>query len=52
MNWCNDARIAWTVTFHANEGFDRRLSNDFVVVLTNPRFLACDVWSLEHAFQE
>ena len=52
VNGGDDAGIPWTVAFDADKGFDGRLGNDFVVVLANPSFLAGDVWSLQHPFQE
>ena len=52
MDGCNHTGIAGPVAFNTNEGFDGRLSDDFVVVLTHPRLLAGDVGALEHRFQQ
>ena len=37
---CDDGRIARAVALNANKGLDRRLSDDFVVVLPHPILLA------------
>ena len=52
MDGCNHACIAGSVAFNADKGFDGRLGDDFVVVLSHPCLLAGDVWALEHRFQQ
>ena len=52
MNWSNQTSVTWSIAFHTDEWLDRGLGDDFVVVLANPCFLACNVWSGEHVQQE
>ena len=40
MQGCDHGRIGRAVTLNANKGLDRRLSDDFVVVLPHPILLA------------